>query len=92
MCVLRVTDERGSVKMIEMDKDQLTVELVAKRVKQEFSKIDKVVYEKDGQKMPLVKSSFKDFEGSAVIRGRKAVYKLYLTRKNSALNSYMNKI
>lgn len=56
ICVLRVTDERGSVKMIEMEKDKLTVELVAKRVKQEFSKIDKVVYEKDGHKMPLVKS------------------------------------
>mmetsp|Transcript_17518 Transcript_17518/g.67963 ORF Transcript_17518/g.67963 Transcript_17518/m.67963 type:complete len:553 (-) Transcript_17518:135-1793(-) len=92
VCILRVTDDSGTVKMIEMPREALTVEQVAKRVKQEFSKIDRVVYEKDGNKMTLVKSSFPDFEGSAVVRGNRAVYKLHLTRKTSALNSYMNKI
>lgn len=92
ICCLRVTDERNIVTLIEIPREEFSQNRVASDIKKAYSSISVVMYYKDGQKKTLTKSSFHDFEGSAVVNHKRATYKVSLTRKKSALDGYLQKI
>lgn len=93
VCLLRLKKDNGQVLELELARPDFSAKSVQRSIKSKFSDIEKVFYVKDGHKYLLSFSSFQHFEGSGVVKRKRAIYRLLvLSKANAKLESYLAQV
>ena len=93
LCLLRLKKDSGQILELELARAEFTAKSVQRSIKSKFSSIEKVLYVKDGHKYLLSFASFGHFEGSGVVKKKRAVYHLLvLSKANAKLESYLAQV